>query len=470
MALKTINLKVADFMTTNPVAVDHKVSFPVAVSLMANKGIGNLIIKEDNKPSGILTEREILSYLVREGEIPIEPMKDILTQSFVSISPKDSVSDAVKTMISKKKRLLVFENEKLVGIITASDMLRGFRKTSENPSLSNVVSTKIYQCSYNDSIFKAIKTMYKKRIGSVIVSKNGIPFGIFTERDLLLNVLTAKVDLTKRVGGYCSFPLVTEKIGIRGNDAARIMAAHKIKRLALTKEGKIIAIVTARDVVDAFHTENKSVYDDELKNQLSIIQNTIELMKGKAKYGTHEKFLEHLSTIENAVSRIANRREGSHLALPLKKYKKILVPYDSSQYSKRALNEAVEISKKFGSTLYLVTVIDISSVKPPGMLLGIAVGKEARKLITTVLESVISKANLMLQSEVEVCRQKGIETYYDVVTGNVSDSILKFTKKKEIDLIVIGSRGLSGIRKIMALGSVSRKVSEESRCPVMIVK
>src|SRR3990172_6367693 len=117
MTLKTVNLKVEDFMTTAPIAVDHKVSFPVAVSLMANKGIGNLIIKEDNKPSGILTEREILSYLVREGEIPIESMKDILTQSFVSISPKDSVSDAAKTMISKKKRLLVFENEKLVGII-----------------------------------------------------------------------------------------------------------------------------------------------------------------------------------------------------------------------------------------------------------------------------------------------------------------------------------------------------------------
>jgi len=470
MTLKTVNLKVEDFMTTAPIAVDHKVSFPVAVSLMANKGIGNLIIKEDNKPSGILTEREILSYLVREGEIPIESMKDILTQSFVSISPKDSVSDAAKTMISKKKRLLVFENEKLVGIITASDMLRGFRKTAENPSLNNVMSTKIYQCSYNDSIFKAIKMMYKKRIGSVIVLKNDRPYGIFTERDLLLNVLTAKVDLTKRVGDYCSFPLVTEKIGIRGNDAARIMAEHKIKRLALTKEGRIIAIVTARDIVDAFHTENKSVYDDELRNQLSIIQNTIELMKGKAKYGTYEKFRENLSTIENAVLKIADQRDGSRFSSTDKKYKKILVPYDSSIYSKKALNDALEIAKKFHSTLNLLTVIDISSVKPPGMLLGIAVGKEARKLMTTVLKSVSSQANLMLENEVEVCRQQGIEAYYEVMTGSVTESILKFTEKHEIDLIVMGSRGLSGIRKIMALGSVSRKVSEEASCPVMIVK
>lgn len=255
MVLKTIELKVGDFMTSEPIIVDSDVSFPAAISVMANNGIGNLIIKEKHKPSNILTEREILSYLVRRGEIPLEAMKDVLTQSFTPISPRMSILDAAKLMISKKKRLLVFENEKLVGIITASDMLRGFRKTGINPPLDKVISVKVYECTHIDSIFKAIKLMHQKRIGSVIITKHGMPYGIFTERDLLVNVLTQKVALTEKVGDYCSSPLIIAKIGIRGNDAARLMASKKIKRLALTDKGKIVGVVTARDIVEAFYAE-----------------------------------------------------------------------------------------------------------------------------------------------------------------------------------------------------------------------
>lgn len=255
MVLETIELEVGDFMTSEPITRDSDVLFPVAISIMANHGIGNLIIKEKNKPSSLLTEREILSYLVRRGEIPIEPIKDVLTQSFVPVSPSMSILDAAKLMVSKKKRLLVFENEKLVGIITASDMLRGFRKTGINPPLDKVTSKKVYECAHIDSIFKAIKLMYQKRIGSVIITKHGTPYGIFTERDLLVNVLSQKVVLTEKLGDYCSSPVVAAKVGIQGNDAARLMASKKIKRLALTEKDKIVGIVTARDIVEAFYAE-----------------------------------------------------------------------------------------------------------------------------------------------------------------------------------------------------------------------
>jgi signal-transduction protein with cAMP-binding, CBS, and nucleotidyltransferase domain len=255
MVIETVDLRVADFMTPNIIAVDEEFSFPVAVSIMANKGIGNLVIKKDNKPNGILTEREILLYLVKEGKIPLEPMRKIATQSFELISPTKSILDAATKMITKKKRLLVFENEKLCGIITATDLLRGFRSTGGNPSLNDVMSRKIYICSNSDSIFTAIKFMYKKRIGSVIISKNGINDAIFTERDLLVKILSSRIDLTKKVGNYASSPLITAKIGIKGNEAAKIMATNHIKRLPLTSEGRIASIVTARDIVAAFCAE-----------------------------------------------------------------------------------------------------------------------------------------------------------------------------------------------------------------------
>ena len=215
--------------------------------------------------------------------------------------------------------------------------------------------------------------------------------------------------------------------------------------------------------------QNKSNYERELRNHISIIKNTVEQMKGRATYGSFEKFLKHLSIIDQAASKMAEQMNGQFFS-SVKKYKKILVPYDGSKYSKEALNEASEIAKKFGSTLYLLMVVDVSAVKPPGMLLGIMMEKRLKKLSSQLLESVKSKAEKMLESEMQSCRKSGVETYYEIQTGNAVESILKFANRLDVDLIVIGSRGLSGIGKIMALGSVSRKISEEANCPVMIIR
>ncbi|HSB57844.1 MAG TPA: universal stress protein [Nitrosopumilaceae archaeon] len=215
--------------------------------------------------------------------------------------------------------------------------------------------------------------------------------------------------------------------------------------------------------------QSKSDYEDELRNQISIIKNTVEQMKGRATYGSFEKFLKHLLIIDQAASSMSAQMDGKFFS-SVKKYKKILVPYDGSKYSKEAMIDASEIAKKFGSTLYLLMVIDISAVKPPGMLLGIMKEKKLKKLSAQILESVRSKADKILESEMQSCRKMGVETYYEILTGNTVDSILKFANRQEIDLIIIGSRGLSGMGKIMVLGSVSRKISEEANCPVMIVR
>ena len=252
MVLDKLQLRVEDYMTPNPISVKPSQKLVDAIAIMAKKKIGNVIVNDEKEnPSSILTEREILTYLVKDGGIPDVEMKKVQTKPFSTVSPDSLVLDAAKTLIEKKKRLLVFDDEKLVGIITASDMLRGLRTTGGNPSLEKVVSAKVYSCEYFDSIFKAVNLMFKKRIGSVLIMKNKVPFGIFTERDLL-QVLTKNVPLQERLANYSTYPLITAKYGIKGNDAAEIMSKNKIKRLVLKKNDQVVAMVTARDIVDAF--------------------------------------------------------------------------------------------------------------------------------------------------------------------------------------------------------------------------
>ncbi len=254
MGLKISELPVANYMTPYPISVKLDVTFDNAVDFMARRGFGNLIVSEGTFPVGILTEREILQAVALKKDTSKLKVKDLGTQSYVKITPDIGILEAANTMISRKSRLLVFaDDDKLVGIITASDMLRAFRKTDEIPPIDNFVSKKLYRCSQSDSIIDAVQTMHDKRIGSLIIGDME-GFGIFTERDLLVHVLGNEVDLNGQVGGYSSSPLIVSNETILGNEAASIMAANNIKRLGLIKNSSLTGIVTARDLVDAYQS------------------------------------------------------------------------------------------------------------------------------------------------------------------------------------------------------------------------
>jgi CBS domain-containing protein len=181
-----------------------------------------------------------------------------MTQRFTRVAPETTILEAARIMISKKTRLLVFGRDdktgmdQLVGIITASDLVRAFHETELNPSIKSAMANKIISLRPNSTILGAVKIMLKKGVGSVIVSTNGEPYALFTERDLLNRVLAKRVDIEERVGSYCTHPVITAELGTGANDAAKIMLSNKIKRLPLTKRGRIVAMVTARDLVEAF--------------------------------------------------------------------------------------------------------------------------------------------------------------------------------------------------------------------------
>ncbi len=128
------------------------------------------------------------------------------------------------------------------------------------------------------------------------------------------------------------------------------------------------------------------------------------------------------------------------------------------------------MAKKFRSKIFKITAVDTSDF-PPGMLLALL--KKDKMLEESIKEYIIavkSQVRKELLAEVAVCKAKGVsEAYYDIISGNTVDSILKFMRGRKIDLIIMGSQGRHGIGKLRTLGSVSRKVTELATCPVMIV-
>jgi nucleotide-binding universal stress UspA family protein len=147
-------------------------------------------------------------------------------------------------------------------------------------------------------------------------------------------------------------------------------------------------------------------------------------------------------------------------------YNNILVPYDGSKYSQNALKMAVTMAKAFDSSLYLVNVIDVSAVSPPGKIRS----KNNQKTLDQIKNLVKTSVETYLQRIQKEFEWSGVIVKGFVLEGDVTGRLLKFIQDRDIDLVVIGSKGLAGFSKLKSLGSTSRKISELAKCPVVIVR
>lgn len=114
------------------------------------------------------------------------------------------------------------------------------------------MSKDIVTVNGDTSLREVCKIMGEKHIGSVLVTTNNKPMGIFTERDLLSKVHRMEVDLmTSKVKDYASFPLTVVSPDFDIREAARVMSQLKIRRLPVVEDGKLIGVLTAADIVKA---------------------------------------------------------------------------------------------------------------------------------------------------------------------------------------------------------------------------
>ena len=253
MGLNIKDLDVSQFMTAYPISVHPNTEFQQTVEFMTSRKIANLIVMDNDKTQGLLTEREILKSICKQ-DVDISSLKvsDMGMQPFEVLSPNATILDAADVMVTKKSRPLIFDQDKLIGIITSTDLLRAFRLTEETPSIERIVRTKLSKCRSSDKIIDAAKIMNATGVGSVIISDVAY-YGIFTERDLLIRVLSEKVSLNQNLLSYVTSPLVSASKEINANEAAAIMAEHNFKRLGIKDGEDLVGIITARDLVEAFH-------------------------------------------------------------------------------------------------------------------------------------------------------------------------------------------------------------------------
>ncbi|MCM3568617.1 universal stress protein [Neobacillus mesonae] len=142
-------------------------------------------------------------------------------------------------------------------------------------------------------------------------------------------------------------------------------------------------------------------------------------------------------------------------------FSKIVVPFDNSELSKKALEMAITLAKQDEKiTLDVITAVDTnSSVYVYG----------AYTSIDPIRKSMLEDAKKTLNDIEKKLSDVPNKTQTHLLEGSPGKSIIDFINREQPDLVVMGSRGLSGLKEVF-LGSVSHYVVQKSPRPVFIVK
>lgn len=144
-------------------------------------------------------------------------------------------------------------------------------------------------------------------------------------------------------------------------------------------------------------------------------------------------------------------------------YKRILVPVDGSRYSRRGLREAIRLAKNQRARICLLHVVEEYFIAQTGE--AVIFAEDMFKAMRTSGRKILSRA-------AESARKRGIRprtVLVESIARPVADVIVREARKWKADLIVIGTHGRRGLRRVV-MGSDAEQVVRNAPAPVLLIR
>jgi len=254
------NMSLRKLTQSNIKKVGPMVSLFDAARAMRLCKIGSIFIEEKSRFTGILTETDFVRKAIA-SDLPFESTAcSLMSSPLIEIDVAKSVTDANHLMhFNGVRHLAVSEKGKIIGVLSVRDLVRHFLEDPDGPlsEMSNIfepltvlMHREIHTIEETASIKEAAKKMEAKKVGSLLVTAGGEPFGIVTETDLVRKVIGYNLPpATLPVGVVMNAPIIDIDKTASLREANRIMAAKGIRHIVVSEAGKIIGILSIRDII-----------------------------------------------------------------------------------------------------------------------------------------------------------------------------------------------------------------------------
>ncbi len=259
--------QVSEYMHRQLEVMPQNATVPAVAGRMRERRIGSVLIEIFDLPqtecriAGIVTETDLVGKVLAQCRVPSSTsMTDIMSRPLISIEPNRPMLDASHLMETKKIRhLAVAEGNDVLGVISVRDLVRHFVEAEGGPVQAltdvyrplSVLMNRAIETIAGDEIARiAAQRMAEKHIGALFVMQAGELVGIVTEADLVRKLLADQLDPeTVRVGTLMNSPLIDIDIDRTIRDASDLMAAQRVRHLAVTEHKKVLGVLSIRDLV-----------------------------------------------------------------------------------------------------------------------------------------------------------------------------------------------------------------------------
>jgi len=257
-------MKVKDGMSSPVITEDEDTSVTIIARDMELSEVGSVVITREDKPVGIVTDRDISIKICAKMGTPGEvTVKGIMTATLITIEPEAPVEKACELLAENDiRRLPVMESDKLVGIISVRNILAGAPEhvqrfypaegelVSERLEVGDVMTLRVITADEDTIVSKISKDMEEYGIGGVVILRGGKPVGMVTDGDIASKVIMNDKNASEIKAKEIMYsPLSTIGPDAPVEKACGIMAAKKIRRMPVMDEDKLVGIISVRNIL-----------------------------------------------------------------------------------------------------------------------------------------------------------------------------------------------------------------------------
>ena len=233
------------------IPVDRTIEDAIQQLMAARTGV--VVFVEQNKPVGILTERDIVTILHRG--LNLQTRLSAIKQPPLTVTDDKTLLFGLNMLIDNNIRRIVVVDPQgcFVGVVTQDDLIKHLEGElfQRNARIMDIISSRqpLRTVSASDSLSAAIEVMTNHMVGSVLVMEHDIIAGILTEKDIL-KIASNKTSLSEKAGAFMSHPVVTAPIDSSVSTVIDIMKAKNIRRMLITySDGAPFRVITNRDIL-----------------------------------------------------------------------------------------------------------------------------------------------------------------------------------------------------------------------------
>ena len=129
---ESVNLPAKEIMNPNIVSVGINATLKEVSELMNKQKIGSVVVIDDSKAVGIVTERDFATKIMTKSYLPETKVSDVMSYPVVYVSPNQSAADIIEIMANREiRKVPVIDNGKVVGIVSATEFLRLFVQSTD---------------------------------------------------------------------------------------------------------------------------------------------------------------------------------------------------------------------------------------------------------------------------------------------------------------------------------------------------